>query len=345
MDLTPFLEDLESRIDPAVEDELIASWRTFVDLRCPDPVFHPARRRVSPPRLAWPRPRTNAAQLDPDAMLLEQYCGCSDLLASGAGRVMMVRANYGTPTLAMPFGAELFLMPEETNTLPASRPLGTAAVRAFLERGEKPSSDHPYLQKVYATGRRFAEVARKYPRIGKYVGIYHPDTQGPLDIVEMVWGSEVFTALFDEPETVHRLLNLVVDLYIAVMHKWIAISPLSFHGMGIQWGLLYRSGIMLRDDSAMNLSPAMFEEFMLPYDCRLLKTFGGGAMHSCGRVEHFIPFLHQMPGLHAFNMSQPHLNDMEKVWQATVDRGIVLVGFDSTVAQNAKHRLSGRVQT
>ena len=70
---------------------------------------------------------------------------------------------------------------------------------------------------------------------------------------------------------------------------------------------------MLRDDSAMNFSPEMFQEFIEPFDQKLLDHFGGGAMHACGRVDHFVHRLSKMKGMHAFNITQPDYNDMDRV--------------------------------
>lgn len=99
--------------------------------------------------------------------------------------------------------------------------------------------------------------------------------------------------------------------------------------------MMHEGVIMLRDDSAMNLSPAMFEEFVKPYDQRLLDAFGGGAIHFCGRGDHYIDSMCAMPGMHAIAMSQPDYNDMEVIYGATVDRGINLIGLNRTAAESA----------
>ena len=47
-------------------------------------------------------------------------------------------------------------------------------------------------------------------------------------------------------------------------------------------------------------------------------------MHFCGRGDHFIERLAKLEGLNGINMSQPHLNDMDKVFAATIDKGLHL---------------------
>ena len=92
---------------------------------------------------------------------------------------------------------------------------------------------------------------------------------------------------------------------------------------------------MIRDDSAMNLSPDMFETFIRPYDQRLLDRFGGGAIHFCGRGDHFIPLVSEMRGVYAVHMSQPHLNDMKKLLSHLEKHDINLLGLSYDVAMEA----------
>lgn len=97
---------------------------------------------------------------------------------------------------------------------------------------------------------------------------------------------------------------------------------------------------MLRDDSATNFSRKMCEKFIIPHDQRLLNEFGGGAIHFCGKGDHFINSLATLQGLHAINVTQPELNDMEKIYQHTVDKGIHLLGIK--YAEGEKAVLEGR---
>ena len=73
----------------------------------------------------------------------------------------------------------------------------------------------------------------------------------------------------------------------------------------------------------------------MPYDQRLLDEFGGGAIHFCGKGDQFINPLSTLQGLHAVNVSQPELNNMEKVFQHTVDKGINLIGLKYEAAEKA----------
>ena len=156
-----------------------------------------------------------------------------------------------------------------------------------------------------------------------------------MDICELVWGSRLFLDVVDHPEMVHDFLALVTETYTAYMRAWKKVIPFQTDG-NVHWGMLHKGTIMLRDDSGTNFSRRMYEKFILPYDQRLLNEFGGGAIHFCGKGDHFITLLGEMHGLHAVQLSQPHLNDMSKVYQHTVDRGIKLIGLGRSAAENAR---------
>jgi len=207
---------------------------------------------------------------------------------------------------------------------------------------------------VMAMTHRFQEILQPYPRLSRYIHLYHPDTQGPMDVCELLWGSGLFLDVIDQPDLVHALLHLISETYIRFLNAWYAIvggrdvggRGVGGRGVHFHWAMLHRGTIMLRDDSAMNFSPRLFEQFIEPYDQRLLDEFGGGAIHSCGRVDHYIHRLGQMRGVYAFNLSQPEYNDMEQVFRHTLDRGILLLALDRKTAESALARrrdLRGRV--
>ena len=343
--LTKCLEDLESRIDEATEGQLYAEWVDFTEDRFEGEIFSPRRATSSEPGVEWPDVRTNESLDDFDLMALQQFRNCSGALEDGGGVLMCVRSNYGTGILPSLFGAELFIMPEETNTLPTTRPIADVEkIEALVDAGV-PDVTASLAGRTLEMGERYAAIAAKYPKIGKHVHVYHPDTQGPMDIVEMLWGSGVFLDLIDKPGLVRALLDLVTETYIGFMRKWEAVIPFD-DGQQVHWGM-HKGTIMLRDDSGMNLSPAMCDEFMLPYDQRLLDEFGGGAIHFCGRGDHYIENMCRLRGMHAIAMSQPEYNDMEVIYRNTVDRGIKLVGFPRWAAEEALasgRDLHGQVQ-
>lgn len=346
------LKDLERRIDPQVEEQLLGQWKAFADGRFTDGVFSPKRPRPSPPEVEWPHVLVNDALEDPQAMVVQQLEMCSKSLAEGSGALLAVRCNYGTAILPSLFGAEVFLMDREIDTLPACRPLegGVDAVKRLLDRGV-PDLETGQGGLVFRMGEHFMRLFQEYPNLSHYVHIYHPDLQGPMNVCEMLWGGSLYVDFYDKPDLIKDFLSLIVETYIRFMRRWEGgvrgegRMP-SRRSYAVHWSMLHRGRIMVRDDAATNLSPAMYDEFVRPYDQRLLNELGGGAIHFCGRGDHFIEKVASLTGLYAVNTTQPSLNDMEAIFRNTIDRGVNLLGLEREAADQALGRgrpLHGRV--
>ncbi|MGI5893556.1 MAG: hypothetical protein ACOX6P_03080 [Candidatus Merdivicinus sp.] len=334
------LEDIENRIDPEAEDDVQKQWKDFLDGKFDGKIFTSCRKTVSEATVPYQNININDAIEDYEKMLVSQMEGVSHIL-SGTSGIPSVRTNYGTGIMTALFGAKIFTMPYEMNTLPTTHSFNnTDIIHEILEKG-MPDLMGGFGRKVFEMGEIFAEVFAEYPKISKYVTVYHPDTQGPLDICELLWGGEMFYAMYDEPELVHGLLKLVTETYIAFMEKWFAMYPCS-REMNCHWGSFMHHGkIVLRDDSAMNLSPALYEEYAKPYDAQLLHHFEGGVVHFCGRGDHYMKALCEIPDLTGINMSQPHLNDMETIYRNTVEKGIKILGFNREWAEKDVGRPGG----
>jgi hypothetical protein len=335
---------LEGRIDETQEAAGRAAWGEFLEGKFTGEVFTPASRKPSPPKVVWPKVSVNAALADFEAMLLREFGACSVEL-DGGSKCLNVRTNYGCGILASLFGCEPFLMDEALDTLPNVRPMGSEAVRRLLDAGV-PDLEAGFGAKVFEAAEWFLEAERRYPLVGRWVHLYHPDLQGPIDAAELVWGSEIFYAFNDTPDLLRDFLDLVTETYAAFMRHWYALVPPQGE-VAAHWTLLHRGQLMVRNDSLMNLSPQTYVEFVRPLDERLFEEFGGGAIHFCGRGDHFIAAMAETRGLTGVQLSQPHLNDMETVCRATVDRGIVLLDLNREAAdklQVAGRPLRGRVQ-
>jgi hypothetical protein len=338
------LADLERRIDDRQEEGNAAAWIGFVENRCTDGFFSPPARSARPPEVNWPDVNLNDAIADYDAMLLQQFGACSAVLAQGGGARLCVRCNYGTGILPLLFGCELFVMDRQTNTLPTTKPLASVDwIRALLDAGV-PEIRGGLVDKVFESARRFLDAMARYPAIGRHVTLYHPDAQGPIDLAELIWGSDIFYAFYDDPDLLNGLLKLVTNTYAAFMRKWFEVVPPS-GPVSVHWGLTHKGRLMIRNDSMMNLSAQTYAQFIRRHDQKLLDMFGGGAIHFCGRGDHYIEELSKLRGLTGINLSQPHLNDMEVIYHHTVDKGIKILGLDADWARKATRPLRGQVAT
>ena len=338
------LADLVDRIDEDREQTNHSAWVDFLEDRCTDDVFIPPLRDPRPPKANWPSVTVNQAVEDPEAMLFQQFAGCSGVLAKGGGARLNVRCNFGTGILASLFGCELFKLDDELNTLPTGVPLGSKDKITSLVDAGVPDIRRGIGGRVFEVAERFLEALGRYPVLGRNIALYHPDVQGPMDAAEVIWGSDMFYAFYDEGDLLKGFLDLITETYIEFMREWYALvgAPGEY---ATHWSLMYKGVLMIRNDSLMNLSPETYVEFARPLDERLFAKFGEcGAMHFCGRGDHYIEAMSEMKGITAVAMSQPHLNDMEVIYRNTVDKGIKLIGFDWKSANSARRDLRGKVQ-
>ncbi len=311
-------EDIEKRIDPDTEEDYLKQWKKFWDGESEDVIFTPERKKTSLPGIELKSVHINDAIDDLELMLCSQMNGVSHALSTKT-EALSLRANYGTGIMSSLFGAELFIMPRENPTLPTTRAFNdTDKIREIAERGI-PDIKSALGRKVFDFGEMYLEIAKNYPKISKYVLMYHPDTQGPLDIAELLWGSEMFYELYDDPDFVHEFMGIITETYKKFIDNWFLMYPPG--ELNAHWGLIMKGNVLIRDDSAVNLSPEMYEEFALRYDAHLLDYYGSGAVHYCGRGDHFIEILAKEKNLTGINLSQPELNDMEKIYEAANKNG------------------------
>jgi hypothetical protein len=323
MELQAYLDDIERRLDEQEEAALFKAWKCFADGALGEGPFEPSPREPREPGIDWPKININDALNDEELMLMHQFAGVSAALGGGGARMHTVRSNYGVGIIPSILGAEIFIMPYEMDTGPNGRPLAGDGIKRLLD-ADLPGFTNGFGARVLSVGEKYMEIKHEYPKIAEYLRIDHPDCQGPFDLCELLYGSEVFVDLYDKPDLIHALLRKITDFYKAFLDKWFAIVPRldDYHSF---FGILHKGSICVRDDSAMNLSPGLYEEFVFPYDYEVLKHFKGGAVHFCGRGDHYIKKMSEMDCLYHVDMSQPDYNNMAAIIENTIDKGITLV--------------------
>lgn len=269
----------------------------------------------------WPDPPYNDAFYDREQMLLGQLRAPFLHHQAGDDHPLAIRAHYGTVILPSLFGAPYQLT--ETS-LPWGHPLpgGREAIRRVVEAGV-PSLDAGLGRACMETAAYYLEALAPYPNLRRCVRIYHPDLQGPFDVAHLLWGPDIFLALFDCPELVHALLRLVVETYRQWLTRWYAQLP-EDAAWTAHWNIMMPGAAMLRDDTATLLSARQYATFVQPYDQALLDAFEG-CIHFCGRGDHLVERMFTSRHLHGLHISQPELNDMPRVWALSRARRIVLL--------------------
>jgi len=281
----------------------------------------------------WPLYPYNDTFVDADKMLLDQLRAPFFHNQLRDYHPLNIRTNYGTVILPSIFGLSYQLT--ETSLPWVHHLESRQEVEKLIERGI-PDVKSGLGGRCFETAAYYREALAPYPKLRQAISIYHPDLQGPFDVAHLIWGPDIFYALYDCPEVVHRLVSLVTETYKIWMRAW-----KQFIGEGNEftthWNFYIKGGIMVRDDTAVTMSTRHYEEFVKPYDQALLDEFGG-CIHFCGKGTAFIRSMcttsKKLYGLH---MSQPELNDTANVLALAREHRLVLLGLPQEYVPPSAH--------
>jgi hypothetical protein len=271
----------------------------------------------------WPDFAYNDTFMDKEKMLLSQLRSPFLHYQTGDYHPLAIRANYGTVILPSIFGIDYQLT--ETSLPWAHHLPHRDAVRQLIDRGI-PDFDSGLGGTCLETAEYFMETLSPYPRLSQQTLIYHPDLQGPFDVAHLIWGPDIFVALYDCPDLVHTLLDLIVRTYTRWLRHWKALVG-EGNTFTAHWSIMMRGGAMIRNDTPVMISEKQYKEFVKPYDQRLLDVFGG-CIHFCGKGDQFIDSMTESDRLYGIHASQPELNDVEHLWNVTRERRLVLLAVD-----------------
>lgn len=252
-------------------------------------------------------------------------------------RMYAIRPNYGVGTVASMFGCEVSLT---MNNMPWCEPLSEKDLMEALERGV-PDLSSGLGARVFETHRFYLDALSQHPSLKEAVHVYVCDTQGPFDIAHLVMGHRIYTDIYDDPELVHRLMDVCTETYIAFTKAQKEII-----GEGNDWHYhslnRIRGGVRVCEDSPTNLSPTSYLEFCRPYNERVLAAFNGGWIHYCGDGRHILPHVLSTPGVTGINFGNPEKQDLCAVYDAARPHGIGIIHWARPISdEDAMHIKTG----
>jgi uroporphyrinogen-III decarboxylase len=143
-----------------------------------------------------------------------------------------------------------------------------------------------------------------YMKANSFLPVGITDCQGPLTNANQLMGYDSMIYLMaDYPNAAHELMDKITEATIAWVkrQKQVIGEPLDQCFTDQQVFTGKHAGVWFSDDDASLMSAEMYKEFVLPYNSRLLRAFGGGAIHFCGNALHQSDNLVNTDGLVAFN--------------------------------------------
>lgn len=106
--------------------------------------------------------------------------------------------------------------------------------------------------------------------------------RGITDLLAAVYGNEMFLyKMLEAPREVQMVCSKLTDLWIDFARFQLDHIPSFYGGVGSFYYNMWApaGSVWLQEDAAALLSPALYEEFILPCDVRIARSFGGCLMH------------------------------------------------------------------
>ena len=240
---------------------------------------------------------------------------------------LAIRNNHGTIQIASLLGAD-WEVPE--NDFPwirrfesedRVRELAPADLPVPLEGG--------VLAESLATLEFYSRKLAEHPPCREAIQIAMPDLQGPLDTAEQLWGSDIYCALSDDAELFSQVLTQAVDAMLSAEETFRKLTldrldPAS----NTQHGYQIAGRLLIRNDSAIMLSPSTYGEFIRPHDARVLREVGSGSIHFCGNGQHLIEKMLDIPDLRGLDFGQPELMDVAAIYAMCRERKVAVTNLN-----------------
>jgi hypothetical protein len=234
-----------------------------------------------------------------------------------------IRANFGTVVIPSMFGACV----EQIGCNPPwvrHNDNGDMHLEKVLDHDPLDFS-MGWCPKVVQMYQFYRSVLSDYPKLNRLVRVVLPDLQGPFDNLELVVGSDVFAELYNSPDLVSKTLAAMATAQIGfARHIEPYISDKS-DTFSHQHATMIKGRILLRNDSVIMMSPEMYRSMIAPHDERVMQELGGGAIHSCGKVDGHIPAFLELPSIRCIHLGQPELNNIDELYLQLEQRHIPLV--------------------
>jgi hypothetical protein len=243
---------------------------------------------------------------------------------------LTVRAKFGTVLIASMFGAKT---EQVDNNPPWIRHSDTHAFSLEQIADTDPTDfTAGWIPRAAETMQAYHKVFDEFPILKERIRIVLPDLQGPFDNLELIRGSDAFSDLVVTSEAVDQAMSTLATAQIGLARyfgQWTTEGP---DGFCHQHGVTLKGRILLRNDSCVMVSPAMYREHIAPHDERVLRELGGGGIHSCGAVGHLVDEWLRLPSIRSLDLGQPELNDLDTLYAKTAEKQVSLIRITVTEA-------------
>lgn len=268
-----------------------------------------------------------ASHLIPDAYFTDPACMLEFQLAKIHRHLTLFQDDY-IPVLFPWYGT--VVVPSAIGSRVLFQPGMDPAVEGrVLERPEEIRRLRPPNPLTDGLMPRVLETIRYFRQLSD-LPVMFTDAQGPLNIALTLCGVEnFFVWVYEHPVLAHELMDFATEVLInwIRLQKQYAGQPASSgafpHAILLPEGF---GGVCISDDDCGLMSARMYREFVVPYNSRVFRAFGGGTLHFCGSAEHQIENFLATEGLTGINcFCMGDFRQIRRMQQMFDNRSVLMV--------------------
>ncbi len=234
-----------------------------------------------------------------------------------------VRANFGTVIVASMFGATVQQV-EENPPWIVHETGHDLSLEAVLDQ-DPDDLRRGWFPRVEETYAAYRDLLSRYPGLNDAVTTVLPDLQGPIDNLELIVGSDLFSLLYTDSALVERALEAVAQTQIAVARCLAGTIDDGLDGYSHQHAAVVKGNVLVRNDSAILMSPEMYTRQVAPHDARVLQEMDGGGIHGCGGLGPHVPAFLDVRGCQCLDIGQSEMNDLDRIYGMATERQVALI--------------------
>jgi hypothetical protein len=276
--LAQALDELRTALESRPDKNMLTAWADVEQGR------KPSMPPISIGRQVDPEDAKHAPPEDPDnspqARMARTVRGMLKPLKFENPVRPLVGCGIGVPTMATAFGVK-----------PYDDPQNPAAVQCHLPLEHFDGWDTPDPATAGCMPKIKEQIDEYKALLPPEIKVTFPDMQGPFNIAHIILGSEIFYAFTDEPDRLHRLLQLITDFMVRcyqTIGQWI--------GPERTWDNVNNRS-RIAECSVNLIGKDTYREFVLPYDKQLGEFHGELAIHPCSGPHVFEVTLDELPNV------------------------------------------------
>lgn len=201
---------------------------------------------------------------------------------------------YGTGVVPSALGCDILFQPKEEPAVHGAIIGQPEGIRTLIP-------PDPYRDGLMPRVLRCIDYMRAHSDLPVSV----TDCQGPFNIALNLVGVEAISLwMYDYPTAVHELM----DFCTTVLIDWVKVQK-QHAGQPLESGAFPHftvlpegfGGVWISDDDCTILSPHLYRQFVVPYNSRVFRAFGGGTLHYCGSAPQQLENFAATDGLTGIN--------------------------------------------